>query len=78
MRTRLRPLPAGVVPRGHLRVGWLRPAPEVDDAFMVLATGAEAERDGGAGRREDARRIFARGAVLGGVVHLEVEALGYG
>jgi len=70
----LSPQPAVVVPRGHLRVCRLWPAPEVDDALMVLASRAEAEGDGGAGGREDARCILARGVVLGGVIHLRIRA----
>jgi hypothetical protein len=41
---------------------------------MVLASRAEAEGDGGAGGREDARCILARGVVLGGVIHLRIRA----
>ena len=62
--------PAGVVPGGHLCKGRLGSAPEVEDALVVLAPGAEAERDEGAGGREDVRGVLARGAILFGVVDL--------
>ena len=57
----------GVLGRSRAKA---RARARVSSTFMVLATGAEAERDGGAGWREDARCILASGAVLGGVVHL--------
>ena len=50
--------------------GRLGSAPEVEDALVVLAPGAEAERDEGAGGREDVRGVLARGAILFGVVDL--------
>ena len=66
-----RPPPAGVVPGGHLRKGRLGPAPGVQDTLVVLATGAEAEHDGGAGWREDVGSVLARGAVLSRIVDLD-------